>query len=82
MTGIGYLILEIIVLLIASGVIGYLIGRVLHRRPRQRSTGPTDSSAETRALVLEGRLDEAQQELEEVKRQLALERIRADAAQP
>ena len=77
MRGIGYLILEIIVLLIAAGVIGYLIGRVLHNRPRQRSAGSADSGAETRALVLEGRLNETQQELEEVKRQLTLERLRS-----
>ena len=77
MRGIGYLILEIIVLLIVFGVIGYLIGRELRTRPRQRSSGPTDSGAETRALELEGRLNETQQELEEVKRQLTLERLRA-----
>ena len=80
MRGIGYLIVEIIVLLIASGVIGYLIGRVLHRRPRQHDTGTTDSSAETRALVLEGRLNETQKELEEVKHQLTLERVRSQTA--
>ena len=77
MRGIGYLIIEIIVLLIASGIIGYLVGRVLHRRPRQRGEAVGDSSAETRALVLEGRLTETQQELEEVKRQLTLERLRS-----
>ena len=76
MRGIGYLIIEIIVLLIASGIIGYLVGRVLHRRPRQRGA-VADTSAETRALVLEGRLGETQQELEEVKRQLTLERLRS-----
>ena len=77
MRGIGYLIIEIIVLLIASGIIGYLVGRVLHRRPRRRSAAVGDSGAETRALVLEGRLNETQQELEEVKRQLTLERLRS-----
>jgi hypothetical protein len=74
MRGIGYLIVEIVLLLVASGIIGYLVGRVLHRAPRG---GVADAGAETRALVLEGRLTETQQELEEVKRQLTLERLRS-----
>jgi hypothetical protein len=77
MRGIGYLVIEIVLLLIASGIIGYLVGRVLHRRPRGGGVGSSDAGAETRALALEGRLSETQQELEDVKRQLTMERLRA-----
>lgn len=79
MRGIGYLIIEIVLLLIASAVIGYLVGRVLHRKPAAARGGAesVDSGAETRALVLEGRLTETQHELEEVKRQLTMERLRS-----
>jgi hypothetical protein len=78
MRGIGYLIVQIAVLLVASGVIGYLIGRVLHRRPvvGRASSPPDVASLETKTLVLEGRLSETQDELEEAKRQLTLERLR------
>ena len=54
MRGIGYLIVEVGVLLIASAAIGYLIGRVLHARPRRsrQSPGVADPAAETRARRL------------------------------
>lgn len=81
MRGIGYLIVEIVLLLIASGVIGYLIGRVIHRRPGgaplRGSANPDVASLETKSLVLEGRLSETQEEVEELKRQLTLERLRS-----
>ncbi|MDH3729721.1 MAG: hypothetical protein OES13_01150 [Acidimicrobiia bacterium] len=80
MRGIGYLIVEIVLLLIASGVIGYLVGRVIHRRPSGssvRGAASSGSSLETKALVLEGRLTETQLEIEELKRQLTLERLRS-----
>ena len=78
MRGIGYLIVEIVVLLVASAAIGYLIGRVLHRGGRATPAPATSGSgSETRTLVLEGRLSETQAELEEVKRQLTLERLRS-----
>lgn len=81
MRGIGYLIVEIVLLLIASGVIGYLIGRVIHRRTGGTSlrggANPDMASLETKSLVLEGRLSETQEEVEELKRQLTLERLRS-----
>jgi hypothetical protein len=79
MRGIGYLIVQIALLLVASGVIGYLIGRVLHSRPvAGRSVARPDvASLETKTLVLEGRLSETQDELEKMKRQLTLERLRS-----
>ena len=85
MRGIGYLIVEIVLLLIASAAIGYLIGRVLHKGGRTagrssalRSGAAPDSAAlQTKSLVLEGRLTETQQEIEELKRQLTLERLRS-----
>ena len=76
MRGIGYLIVEVGVLLIASAAIGYFVGRILHGRRPARGAGTLDSAAETKTLVLEGRLSETQTELEEVKRQLTLERLR------
>ena len=82
MRGIGYLIVEIALLLVASGAIGYLIGRVLHRRPAAAgSVASSDVAAlKTNSLVLEGRLSETQDELEDLKRQLTLERLRSRAS--
>ncbi|MEE8330211.1 MAG: hypothetical protein V3R84_00385 [Acidimicrobiia bacterium] len=81
MRGIGYLVVEIVLLLIASGVIGYLVGRVIHRRAGGGSlrggAHPDVASLETKSRVLEGRLAETQTEVEELKRQLTLERLRS-----
>lgn len=83
MRGIGYLIVEVVILLVASAAIGYLIGMLIHRRqPRRAVAGGDVAALETKALVLEGRLSESQQELEEVKRQLTMERLRSSGDSP